>query len=478
MGYPVKVLQFGEGVFLRAFIDWMIGRMNSGGRFGGSVCVVKPRPGAFHEAFAGQGMEYTVSLKGILDGKRVESRETVECISILANPYEDFDAYLETAAYPELVLVVSNTTESGIAPSPSDRAKDRPAPSFPGKLAQFLRARYEAFGGDPSKGLIILPCELIEDNGRALCDLVLGHAERWYADAAFSAWLREANTWLDSLVDRIVTGYTEAERAAVLADSGFDDELVVVAEPYHFLALRGPDSLESVLPLRASGFNVRWSQDIGPYRELKVRLLNGSHTLMALCGLPLGAVQVRDCLALPAVMKALRAYQLGETIPTMAAPRAECEAYLDSVLERFANPELFHKLEGIASKSVSKWASRILPTLRAASGRGESPPVLAAFTLAALVDRYTSESALQDEAPAIEWFASRESAFAAGSGAAMAEALSSSGPWSASTGGRAIEVPGLAAEAARRLADIRSLGMGRAIERATEDSLESPRQNS
>jgi tagaturonate reductase len=471
MGYPVKVLQFGEGVFLRAFIDWMIGRMNSGGRFGGSVCVVKPRQGAFPEAFARQGMKYTVALKGILDGKRVESRETVDCITELANPYESFDAYLETAANPELVLVVSNTTESGIAPSPSDRAEDRPAPSFPGKLAQFLRARYEAFGGDPSKGLVILPCELVEDNGRVLRDFVLGHAALWYADAAFSAWLREANTWLDSLVDRIVTGYTEAERAAILADTGFDDELLVVAEPYHLLALRGPDSLESVLPLRASGLNVRWAPDIGPYRELKVRLLNGSHTLMALCGLPLGAVQVRDCLSLPVVVKALRAYQLGETIPTMAAPRAECEAYLESVLERFANPELFHKLEGIASKSVSKWASRVLPTLRASSGRSGSPPAIAAFTLAALVDRYTSGNALQDEAPAIEWFASRERAFASWPEAAMAEALSASGPWSASTGGRAIEVPGLAAEAARRLAAIRSLGMGSALERATEDSL-------
>ena len=244
-----------------------------------------------------------------------------------------------------------------------------------------------------------------------------------------------------------------------------------MAEPYHLLALRGSESLESILPFRASGLNVRWAPDIGPYRELKVRLLNGSHTLMALCGLPLGAVQVRDCLALPVVMKALKAYQLGETIPTMAAPRRECEAYLESVLERFANPDLFHKLEDIASKSVSKWAARVLPTLRAASVRGGRPPVLAAFTLAALVDRYTSGEALQDELPAIDWFASREYAFAASPEAAMAEALSASGPWSASTGGRAIEVPLLAAEAARRFAAIRSIGMGRALEEATADSL-------
>jgi tagaturonate reductase len=475
MGYPVKILQFGEGVFLRAFIDWMVERMNASGCFGGSVAIVKPRKGAFPEAYLRQGLRYTVSLKGLLGGERVESRERIGCLARLVNPYDDFDAFLAEASNPELAVVVSNTTESGIAPSPSDGAEDRPAPSFPGKLAQFLRARYEAFRGEASKGLVILPCELIEDNGRVLRDLVLGHAERWYADEAFSAWLREANTWLDSLVDRIVTGYTEAERAAVLKADGFDDGLVVVAEPYHLLALRGSESLESILPLRASGLNAVWTSDISPYRELKVRLLNGSHTLMALCGLPLGAAQVRDCLALPAVMKALKAYQLGETIPTMAAPRRECEAYLDSVLERFANPDLFHKLEGIASKSVSKWAARILPTLRAWGERGGSPPVLAAFTLAALVDRYTSGAAPQDEAPAIDWFASRASAFASGAAAAMEEALSASGPWSASMGGAAIEIRGLAAEAARRLAAIRSIGMGRALEAATADSLAAAR---
>jgi tagaturonate reductase len=484
MGYPVKVLQFGEGVFLRAFIDWMVERMNASGRFDGSVAIVKPRPGAFPEAYGRQGMRYTVSLKGTLDGRRVESREVVGCVSRLVNPYEDFGAFLGEAANPDLVLLVSNTTESGIAPSPSDRAEDRPALSFPGKLAQFLRARFEAFGGDPDKGLVILPCELIEDNGRVLRDLVLGHADRWYADSAFSAWLRDANTWLDSLVDRIVTGYTDAERAAVLAAEGRDDELVVVAEPYHLLALRGPESLEAVLPLRAAGLNVRWAEDISPYRELKVRLLNGSHTLMALCGLALGAAYVRDCLGMPLVMDALEAYQLGETIPTMAAPRAECEAYLESVLERFANPSLFHKLEGIASKSVSKWAARILPTLSAAGsragGRSDRPPVLASFPLAALVDRYTSGAAVQDEAPAIEWFASRAGAFASAPEAAMAEALSAMGPWSASLGGsadrRPIEIPGLAAEAARRLAAIRELGMERALAAATADSRKGSRR--
>jgi tagaturonate reductase len=169
-------------------------------------------------------------------------------------------------------------------------------------------------------------------------------------------------------------------------------------------------------------------------------------------------------------MDALKAYQLGETIPTMAAPPAECEAYLASVLERFANPDLFHKLEGIAAKSVSKWAARILPTAEARAAATGRAPVLAAFTLAALADRYASGSPPQDEAPALAWFASRASAFASSPEAAMAEALSAEGPWGAARGGKPIAVPGLAAEAARRLAAIRSLGMARALEAATGDS--------
>jgi tagaturonate reductase len=476
MRYPVKVLQFGEGVFLRAFVDWMIERMNGQGRFGGSVAVVKPRAGAFPEAYARQGLAYTVSLKGILDGRRVESRERIGCIDRLVNPYEDFDAYLAEASNPDLVLVVSNTTESGIAGSPSDKATDRPAASFPGKLTQFLRARYEAFGGDKgrdvsSRGLVIMPCELIEDNGSALRDLVIGHAEAWYADPAFVSWLKEANAWLDSLVDRIVTGYVEAEREAIREAEGFDDELCVVAEPYHFLALRGSASLvsrlslESRLPFRASGLNVAWADDIAPYRELKVRLLNGSHSLMALCAPALGAVQVRDCLALPALMAALKQYQLGETIPTMAAPEAECEAFFKSVLERFANPDLFHKLEGIASKSVAKWEARVFPTVRSYAARYGRVPALGAFTLAALAERYTRGEVPKDEAAAVEWFASRADAFERDPKAAMEEALSDSGPW----GGR-LKVEGLASEAAKSLVTLREKGMEAALAETTARS--------
>ncbi len=471
MGYPVRMLQFGDGVFLRGFMDWMVERMNRSGRFLGSIAVVKPRPGDFNPAYGRQANEYTVSLKGILDGKRVETRERVASIGRLVNPWEDFDAYLREAANPDLDVIVSNTTESGIVPSPADKATDRPAPSFPGKLTQFLRARYEAFAGEPSRGLAIIPCELIEDNAGKLRELVLDHAGRWYSDPAFSAWLRDSNTWIDSLVDRIVTGFTEAEKAAILAAEGFEDDLVTVAEPYHILALRGPASMEKVLPLRSSGLNVVWADDITPYRELKVRLLNGSHTLLALCGLALGRKTVLECVGDPLLISAVRAYQLLETIPSMAGGRSpspiattEAESYLAGVLERFSNPDLAHKLTGIATKSVAKYAARILPTVRAHVKAAGQAPVMASFILAALADFYCAGSA-QDESAPLGWFAEHKEAFVLDPAAAMREATGGSGPWGGMEG-----VGDLAAKAAEHLRRIRGAGMEAALREAVEPS--------
>jgi tagaturonate reductase len=462
--FPIRIVQFGEGVFLRAFIDWMVQTMNDSGHFGGSVCVVKPRPGEFSPAYAKQGMRYTVSLKGLLGGVRVDTRKRIDCLAAMVNPYDDFELMLALAENPELVCVVSNTTESGIAPSPSDRAGDRPAASFPGKLTQFLRRRYETFGGDPKRGLLVIPCELIEFNGRILKDLVLGHAARWYADSAFEAWLSEANTWIDSLVDRIVTGFTEAEKARVLAEEGFSDDLVAVAEPYHILALQAPESLESLLPLRASGVNVVWASDISPYRDLKVRLLNGSHTLMTLLSLPLGARVVHDALARPLVMETLRAYQRAETIPVIALSETQCEAYFASVLERFSNPDLVHKLEGISAKSVAKFGARILPTVRGHYARTGSAPVLAGLVLAALAWRYLQDFAIPDEPDAIAHIKSRAPLFASEPAAAMADLLGPAGPW----GDVNAQVQGFAGAAALSFAAITGAGFEAAMREALD----------
>lgn len=477
MDRPVKILQFGDGVFLRAFLDWMVQRMNTRGLFDGSVAIVKPRPGDFSPAYARQGNEFTVSLKGILGGERIETRERVSAVSRLVNPHADFEAYLEEARNPHLACVVSNTTESGISPSPGDRVDDRPAPSYPGKLTQLLRARYLHFGGDAAKGIVIIPCELVERNAALLRELVLGHAARWYADPSFEAWLRGANTWVDSLVDRIVTGFTETEKAAILAAEGFEDDLVAVAEPYHLLALQGPASLETVLPLRKAGLNVVWADDISPWRELKVRLLNGSHMLLALAGLAMGKRTVLECVGEPLLVEAVRAYQLRETIPTMAAgfpglpiEASEAERYLEGVLERFSNPDLAHKLEGIAAKSVAKYAARILPTVRGRLAATGKAPAMAAFILAALAARYGSGAAIQDEPAVVSWFEARGAALQAGgerAAAVLREALGPSGPWAAyldsgSAADRAL-AEALAARAAEIHASILACGMANAL---------------
>lgn len=462
--YPVKILQFGDGVFLRAFIDWMVQTMNDAGTFGGAVCIVKPRPGAFAPAYRKQGMRYTVSIKGILAGERVERRQRIGCIGAMINPYEDYEAFLAQAANPELLCVISNTTESGIAPSPEDTATDRPPASFPGKLTAFLRHRYETFGGDPSKGLLILPCELIEDNAAILRSLVLGHAARWYADPAFEVWLKESNRWIDSLVDRIVTGFTEAEKAAILADESFEDDLVAVCEPYHILALRGSPELESILPLRASGINAVWAEDISPYRDLKVRLLNGSHTLMTMLSLPKGAKVVHDALKDGLVMEVLRAFQTAETIPVIALPGKQCHEYLATTLERFSNPDLVHKLEGISAKTVAKFAARILPSVRGHYARTGKPPVLAGLVLAAIAWRYLNVAELPDEPAAIAHFSSRKALFISNPETAFLSLLGSKGPW----GDVAAAVPGFVAEAAWSYGMILSGGFDAAMRAALE----------
>lgn len=468
--HPIRTVQFGDGVFLRAFIDWMVQTMNDSGRFNGSICIVKPRPGDFAPAYKAQGMQYTVALKGILDGKRVDRLQRIECISDMVNPYEDFDAYLRLAENPELRCIVSNTTESGITDSPSDSPSDRPAPSFPGKLTQFLRHRYETAKTTGLSGLMILPCELIEDNAQRLLELVLGHARRWYADPDFERWLKADNTWIDTLVDRIVTGFTEAEKNRVFAETGFLDDLVAVAEPYHILALKGDESMESRLPLRESGVNAVWASDISPYRDLKVRLLNGSHTLMTMLALPKGAKTVHDALADPLIMEVLRAYQYGETIPVIRLPAGECQAYFKSVLERFSNPDLVHKLEGISAKTVAKFGARILPTVRGHARRTGKPAPFAALVLAAITWRYLTVDNLPDEAPALAAFTSRAELFSRDCEQGMASLLGPSGPW----GDVESQCPGFAKASAESYRCILDQGFDEAMRRALVAGTQAP----
>ncbi|MCE5242105.1 MAG: tagaturonate reductase [Syntrophobacteraceae bacterium] len=462
--YPVRIVQFGEGVFLRGFMNWMIARMNESAGFGASACVVKPRPGDFPAAFRKQNNRYTIVFKGMEGGGPCVRRESNDTIARLVRPHGEFGAFLEEADNPGLFCVVSNTTEAGIAHAAADRAEDRPASSFPGKLTQFLRRRYETFRGAPGKGLIVLPCELIESNGAALREIVLEHARRWYRDGRFEDWVRDANLFLDTLVDRIVSGYSEEERRSLREETGFDDALVVVAEPYHLLAIRGPESLERVLPFRQSGLNVVWTEDITPYRTLKVRLLNGNHTFMAMCGLGAGFGNILDCMRSPWLRDAVRAANELELLPCMPFPAEESGRYLETVFRRFENPFLDHRLENTALNGVAKWKTRLLPPLLDYHARTGSAPVLLSFSLAALAVRYATADSVRDDPAAVSFFKSLADGMRNDPDSCAREIAGNAALWGESLA----PVAGFSAVLASQIRDILSSGMEKALAGAVE----------
>ncbi|PYE52266.1 tagaturonate reductase [Paenibacillus barcinonensis] len=368
MERPVKVLQIGEGNFLRGFADWMLHESARQGKFHGSVAVTQPRPGgkAKLEQIRDQDGLYTMITRGLSDGKRVERTEMVSVFSQYINPYEEWQTFLELAELPSLEFVISNTTESGLKYFASDYVPGEPVQSFPGKLTVFLHQRYVRFGGDPTRGLIHLPCELLEGNGDVLRSCVLRHSEDFGYSDSFRSWIEHHNLFLNNLVDRIVTGAPTQKEAEELADRwGYEDQLINTAEPYHFWAIQGEESLDKRLPLKQAGLNVHWVKDLKPYQLRKVRILNGSHTLMSSLGLLRGKQHVRETMEDPQFSSWIREAVLEEIVPALDMPELGLEQYAEEVFERFLNPYIDHKLQDIALNTVGKIKVRVLPTLLA-----------------------------------------------------------------------------------------------------------------
>jgi len=301
MDFPIKVLQIGEGNFLRGFFDWMIHECNKQGHFKGSIAVTQPRPagkGKIEEVKRQDGL-YTLMLRGFHQGKKVEHTEIISVFSKIIDPYEEWMEFLALSENPELEFVVSNTTEAGIKYQPIPLEEGKPMESFPGKLTAFLYHRYQHFNGDAKKGLIMLPCELLERNGDSLKQYVLKHSRDWDLPKPFMEWVDRDNLFLNSLVDRIVTGFPANESDTLFAEWGYKDTLLNTAEPYHLWAIEGDPCIDQRLPLQQSGLNVRWVKDLTPYQMRKVRILNGSHTLLAPLGILSGLEEVKQAIDHP-----------------------------------------------------------------------------------------------------------------------------------------------------------------------------------
>jgi tagaturonate reductase len=391
VAWPEKVLQFGEGNFLRGFVDWMVDGMNRRGLFGGRVVVVQPLPQGSIAKLNEQDGLYTLLMRGVQDGKVVKKRQLITAISRGIDPYTDFSAYLQCAHNPELRWIVSNTTEAGIACDSADRPTDRPPGSYPGKLTLLLLERYRAFQGDPAKGFIILPCELIERNGDNLKNTVLQTAANWHLEPGFVEWVHTANVFTNTLVDRIVTGYPTEEAQTLWNQAGYRDELLDCCEVFHLWVIEAPEHVAVELPLQRAGFNVVWTRDITPYRDRKVRILNGAHTCSALAAYLSGKNYVGEIMSDPLTNAFVERAIREEVIPTLTLPRKELEEFADAVFERFRNPFLKHSLLSIALNSVAKYKARVLPSLEAyVKINGKLPPRLT-FGLAALIAFYRGQ---------------------------------------------------------------------------------------
>jgi len=370
---PVKVLQFGEGNFLRAFIDWMIEHLNKTTDFNGAVQIVQPLPQGMGDVLNAQEGLYHVILRGVRDGQAVEEPELIECVKGCYNPATDWDKILETARLPELRFVFSNTTEAGIEYRPD-------ADTFPYKVSRVVTARCEA--GMP--GLIFIPCELIEHNGDKLKECVL----KYLTDQKVIDYVKNDCIFCNTLVDRIVAGYPRNEAARYCEQLGIQDNLLDCGEPFFFFVIEGPAKVAEELPTAKAGLNVLFTDDQTPYRTRKVRFLNGAHTASVLGAHMAGLTFVDEMVRDATFGKFLRTVLFEEVMPTVQLPEAEKQAYASAILERFANPYAQHRLLSIALNSVSKWKVRVLPTLLDYQKMFGKLPVCLTQSMAYLIDFY------------------------------------------------------------------------------------------
>ena len=386
---PVRVLQFGEGNFLRAFADWMIDIANEKTDFNGSVVLVKPiNIGTLFPAFREQDYRYTVMLRGLVDGKPVEQSRVITSVSDAVDAYREYDRYAAYARCETLRFIISNTTEAGIVLDESDQISLCPPNTYPGKLTKFLYERAEAFDYAPDKGLIILPVELIDDNGIELKRCVKALAKIWGLGERFEQWLETACVFTSTLVDRIVTGYPRGEDQAIWEKLGYEDRILVTAEPFGLWVIESSRDLSDELPLPACGLPVIYTDNQKPYKQRKVRILNGAHTSFVPMAFQYGCDIVLEAMNAPVIRTFMQKTLYDEVIPTLTLPKEDLTAFAEAVTGRFANPFIRHQLLSICLNCVSKWRARCLPSLLGYVEKNGSLPPHLTFSIAAMMSLY------------------------------------------------------------------------------------------
>ena len=395
--YTEKVIQFGEGNFLRAFIEWIIWKTNQKTDFNGSVVVVQPIEKGMVEWLNEQDGLYHLNLQGLQNGEPVDSVDLIDVISRGLNPYTQFKEYLKLAEQPEIRFVISNTTEAGIAFDPSCKLTDQPASSYPGKLTQLLYHRWEHFKGAMDKGLIIFPCELIFENGKHLKECIRQYIDLWNLGPDFAAWFEDACGVYSTLVDRIVPGYPRDTAAQLCERAGYDDHLLDKAEIFHLWVIEAPKEVAEEFPADKAGLHVLFVPSEAPYHERKVTLLNGPHTVLSPVGYLSGLNTVKECCEDPEVGKFVHKVMFEELLPTLNLPKEELEKFASDVMERFRNPFVKHFVTSIMLNSFPKFKTRDLPGLKTYLERKGALPQGIVLGLAAICTFYKGGKRGEDE---------------------------------------------------------------------------------
>lgn len=460
-----RVLQFGQGNFLRAFADWMFDLLNERSGLDAGVVVVRPTGRSDAPLLDTQGGVYTTLVRGLDDsGQAVREFRRIGCVLRELDLKRHFDDYLAVAREPSLRFVVSNTTEAGIAINDTDRFDDRPPATFPAKLARWLHARFRHFDGQAERGVVVLPCELIDHNGPALRDAVLHFARLWQLEDEFVTWLQRHCAFHSTLVDRIVPGRPDAEMALLNAELGYEDRFLVAAEHYYLWVIEAPAALADELRLAGAGLRIALVDDITPFKQRKVGILNGGHTCLVPVALLAGIDSVGAAMDDAQLRAFLEATLREEIVPVLPLPRESLLPFVDDVLRRFANPYIHHRLASIALNSWSKFAARVMPQLLGFQAQQGRLPARLVLALAATMHLYRGERLqLADDAATLAWF--RDAWVRKDTGEWHWKDLAVAWlAWTPVWGRDLNECPGLTAALATDLERIARLGMRRALD--------------
>ena len=388
---PIKVVQFGEGNFLRAFVDYVIDKLNKEANFNAGVAVIQPLAGGLVEMLNEQDGLYNLFMKGVKQGEEIQQQRTISCIQKGINPYKDYDEYLKLAEEESLEFIISNTTEAGIAYDDSDTLEGTPHKSFPAKLTALLYRRFKHFNADASKGLTIIPCELINHNAVTLKKIILQYAQLWQLEDEFISWIDNSNSFHNTLVDRIVPGYPKDDIEAYQSQLEFEDKLIVSAEVFLLWVIEGDEKLKAKIPFDKIDENIVVVKDMQPYRTRKVRILNGAHTTMVPFSILYGNETVKETVDDSFTGAFVKEAIFDEIIPTLSLSEEELKTFAEEVLDRFRNPFIKHQLASIALNSISKFKVRVLPSLLVFQTNCKRLPLHLVFAFACLIRFYRGE---------------------------------------------------------------------------------------